>query len=184
MAVFTNFEQLDDLIFFSEFIKSHYEENDWNGVLEPVGVKPLADRNRLTLAHELYKSNLSEVRVRLHSQNPDHYKRAACLLDALNRAQVMQGFEYGGHSRESLEAGGILGLSHDDCQFRIKFLDFFEGNGNQLIAFDAAFRCCQTYEESDKPYSPNYLENMVHYLGEYDAQNVGSLYMIFKSYWV
>ncbi|MGM4991300.1 hypothetical protein [Tardiphaga sp. 841_E9_N1_2] len=181
MAEFENFEQLDDEAFFVEFVTEHFKDA-WDEIVSQVGLSPIVDETRVRFAFETYKNNLSEIRVRLHSQNPDHYKRGAALLDALNRAQVIQDVEYDGVLITTLQDYSAHGLSHADCEYRLKFIEFYENNSNQAMAFDIAMRCCQAYEDEVKPYSPNYLENMVHYLCENDDQNVGSLYMVLKSY--
>lgn len=182
MADFERFEQLDTKEFFVEFVTEHFS-SAWAEVTQAVGLTPVVDNDRVEFAYETYINNLNEIRVRLHSQNPDHYKRAAALLDALNRAEVIQDLEYDGVLKSSLEDNTAIGLSYDDCQFRLKFINFYETSANQIMAFDLAFRCCQAYEAGEVRYSPNYLENMAHYLLENTDQNVQSLYMIFKSYW-
>ncbi|PPQ16325.1 hypothetical protein CV770_26630 [Bradyrhizobium sp. AC87j1] len=182
MAEFERFEQLDAKDFFVEFVTQHFS-TAWVEVTAPVGLSPVVDQERVEFAYETYINNLNEIRVRLHSQNPDHYKRAAALLDALNRAEVIQDLEYDGVLKSALEDNTAIGLSYHDCQYRLKFIDFYEASANQVMAFDLAFRCCQAYEAAEVKYSPNYLENMVHYLCENTDQNVQSLYMIFKSYW-
>jgi hypothetical protein len=182
MAKFEQFEQLDDEAFFVEFVTEHFEKA-WEEVTQQVGIRPVIDSARVKLAYDTYMINVEEIRVKLDSQNPDHYKRAASLLDALNRAQVIQNLEIDGHTYDSLENNTAVGLSYDDCQYRLKFFERFDDSGNQAMAFDVAFRCCEVYEAENRPYNPNYFENMCHYLCENDKENVGSLYMIFKSYW-
>jgi hypothetical protein len=182
MAEFENFEQLDDPDFFKELVTQHFE-NAWKEVADQVGCAPMVDPERVQVACDAYRLNVEEIRVLLDSQNPDHYKRAAALLDALNRAKVIVDYQVDETTVSELEGGTAHGLSYDDCQYRLRFLNYYVENGNQLMAFDLAFRCCQAYEEADRQYTPNYLESMCHYLCEHDSENVDSLYMIFKSYW-
>jgi hypothetical protein len=107
------------------------------------------------------------------------------LLDALNRAQVIEDVEFDQARIDELESGLLHGLSHDDCQHEIKLIklfEFFGNNGNEGMAFDLAFRCCQTYETADKNYGPHFFESMIHHLCEHDG-NIGALYLIFKGYW-
>jgi hypothetical protein len=182
MAEFENFEQLDDPTFFKKLVTEHFEKA-WEEVVKPVGCTPVVDPDRVQVAYDAYRLSVEEMKVLLASQNPDHYKRGAALLDALNRTKVVVDIEVDGELVSELEANTIHGLSYDDCQYRLKFITFLEQNCNQAMAFDLAFRCCQAYEDRDLAYTPNYLENMCHYLCENDSENVDSLYMIFKSYW-
>jgi hypothetical protein len=185
MTDFENFEQLDDKDFFVRLVTDHYE-HAWEEVNSQVGVTPIVSRERVEYAFETYHNNIAEIRVRLASQNPDHYKRAASLLDALNRAQVVTELEFNLDVLESLEQNTAVGLSHGDCQYRLKYVNFLETSCNQAMAFDLSFRCCQAYEpeENAKHYSPNYLENMCHYLCHHDDKNVGSLYLMLYSYFI
>jgi hypothetical protein len=181
MAVFKNFEQLDDKEFFVELVTDHHQ-HAWTEVNSQVGVTPVVSSERVEYAFETYHNNIVEIRVRLASQNPDHYKRAAALLDALNRAQIVTELEYDMSVLEGLEQNTAVGLSHGDCQYRLKYVNFLETSCNQAMAFDLSFRCCQAYEKAAKGYSPNYLENVCHYLCHHDDKNVGSLYLILYSY--
>lgn len=182
MVVFTRFEELDEEAFFVELVCGHYQ-NTWVEVTEQVGLTPVVDAGRAKLAFGAYAQNLREIKALLHSQNPDHYKRAAALLDVLNRTEVITGIELDDPLLQSFKDHTAHGLSNADCEYRLKFVQFYEEYCNQLMAFDLAFRCCAAYERSDKPYNPNYLENMTHYLKEHTRANVDALYMIFKSYW-
>ncbi|MGD0331953.1 MAG: hypothetical protein ABSA90_01715 [Xanthobacteraceae bacterium] len=182
MPVFLRFEHLDNEAHFVEVVCTHLRDA-WTEVTAPVGLTPAVDAERAKLAFGAYTQTLKEITKLLHSQNPDHYKRAAALLDALNRTEVITDLELDGPTLESLEDNTALGLSVDDCKFRLKFVRFYSEYCNQLMAFDLAFRCCAAYEKTDIPYNPNYLENMCHYLKEHAHPNVDALYMIFKSYW-
>ena len=74
-------------------------------------------------------------------------------------------------------------MSYDDAQHELKLFHFLGNNGNEAMAFDFAFRCCQTYEKSDKEYGPHFFETMIHYLCGYDGRDVGGLHLIFKGFW-
>jgi hypothetical protein len=181
MAVFERFEQLDDETAFTAVVLEHYRDG-WTALTAEVGCNPVLDEARIKLAFGAYTQTLNEIRQLLHSQNPDHYKRAAALLDALNRNEIIRELETDPDYIVSLEGNTAHGLSFDDCQFRLKFIDFYGEYCNQLMAFDLAFRCCAAYEAQIKTYSPNYLENMCHYLKA--QRSINSLYMIFKSCWL
>jgi hypothetical protein len=181
MAVFERFEQLDDEGFFTGLVLEHYRDG-WIELTAKVGCVPVIDADRIKLAFGAYTQTLNEIKNLLHSQNPDHYKRAAALLDALVRAELITELNVDPAYYSSLEDNSAHGLSYDDCQFRLKFIEFYKEYCNQLMAFDLAFRCCAVYESAKKVYSPNYLENMCHYLKA--QRTVNSLNMIFKSVWL
>lgn len=183
MVTFTRFEELEDAKFFEAFVTEHYAKDGWSDVIGAPGVTLVLDKDRVRFAFETYHNNLAELRLKVDSANPDHFKRAACLLDALNRASPMKDLQYGDNLVSDLVTGMAFGLSKGDCDYRAEYVRYMWDYGNQIIAFDLAFRCCQTYERANRPYSPNYLENVAHYLSENEGKNVESLYMIFKTYW-
>lgn len=182
MVDFAEFAQLDDEGFFTALVTEHFTKG-WETLHGALGKIPVVDAERVKFAFNTYKNNVEEVAVRLDSKNPDHYKRAACLLDALNRAEVIQDWETNDEYLASLEDGTAFGLSYDDCQYRLKFIRNYCDLGNQMMAFDLAFRCCETYEDAPRPYTPNFFENIIHYLADHCQKNVGSLYMVLKAYW-
>jgi hypothetical protein len=182
MVKFTKFEDLDDEGFFAALVTEHFTNSNWSDVFAPVGVEPIVDSERVKFAFEVYQNNLKELRLKVHSNNPDHLKRAACLLYALTRAEIITDMNYNGDLVSSLEEGTALGLSHDDCQHRYRFVEYIYRNGNYVLPFDLTFRCCQVYEDRKKPYTFNYLEHVTRFL-EVGNADVESLHMLLTSYW-
>jgi hypothetical protein len=194
MPDFKSFRDLDDVGLFTQIITDHFT-HAWDEVTGAVSVTPVVSEERVGFAFELYQANLKALRLKVPSQDPDHYKRSACLLDALIHAQVIEDVTYDQGRIDELESGMMHGVNYDEAQEEVarikvegqamllKLFEFFGHNANEGMAFDLAFRCCQTYETADRPYGPHYFESVIHYLCEYDGGDIGGLYLIFKGYW-
>jgi hypothetical protein len=184
MAKFTRFEDLDDPKAFGEIVTAHFT-TAWDQITGAIKATPTVSKDRVSWAFERYQNNLKAFRLRVPSQNPDHYKRAACFLDALVQAQVIEEVEFDQQRCDELESGLAFGMSYDDMQYELrglKLFEFFGNNGNEGMAFDLAFRCCQTYETENKRYGAHFFESMIRHLGDSDG-SISGLYLIFKAYW-
>jgi hypothetical protein len=182
MTTFSRFEELDDPDFFVMVVTEHFA-NSWGEVTGAVKVTPVVSGDRVALAYDIYQSELKEIRLLVPSRKPDHYKRAACLLHALVRAQVVEDVDYDTAYVEELESGMMMGVTYAHAQSELKLFEFLGNNGNEAMAFDFAFRCCQVYETSTKEYGENFFQTMVRHLCAYDGRDVHGLHLIFKAFW-
>jgi hypothetical protein len=184
MPKFTDFKQLDDEAFFVEFVKDHFE-NGWQSVSKASRSRVLTFPDLIKLAHARYIINLKQYTVALRSENPDHYKRAAALLHALYVTSVTSPIavvEWESEVQRLRDRDGV-GVSHGDAEYWNNFTNYYEEYCNPMLAFDLAFRCCDTYESSVRPYNKDYLDNICYYMAENTEISVASFVMIFKSYW-
>ena len=134
---------------------------------------------RVKLAHGQYVQNLDKLKVLLKSSNPDHYKRAGSLLHCLYQTDVISRIDLES-SADDLEAG-FTRVPKFDADHIAAFVHFYESYHNQFHAFDLAFRCCAAYEQDNKRYDFDYLQNMCRYLNGQSNLSLETFFMLFKS---
>lgn len=173
-----SFHDLDDLASFKKIVTDHH-----TGFVGEVGVLSAnvnVDAERLDVAHSIYMSNVQTFQVLLGGGDPDNYKRAASLLQALYASKVIT--EYSGSSdAEDAETGWNLRYSHADVQSDLNALKFYEIYHNEAAAFDLAFRCCDLYEDEVHSYDEDYAACICNYLKANKNLSVESFFMLFKS---
>lgn len=172
------FRDLEDKQFFVDFVRARYltGPSEINAVMNH---KHVLDDGRLDYAYAEYMQNVSQFAVLLHSENPDHYKRAGALLHALYQSKIVTdlGLE---SSAEELEAG-FTRVNVGDAQHVLKFVAFYEEFHNQMLAFNVAYQCCAAYEKEPRDYGFDYLHNVCRYLKANNNLSVDSLFLLFKS---
>lgn len=184
MLKFTAFEDLHDPAFFVQFVKERYEEG-WSRIAQVSQSKVVTDPELIKLAYDQYVLNLKQYTVALRSKNPDQYKRAGALLHALYvtaATSPIASIEWGKEVNRLTDHEAV-GVSHGDAEYWNDFVNYYEEYANLVLAFDLAFRCCDTYEAATLKYTKDYLDNIAYYMAENTEISVGSFVMIFKSFW-
>lgn len=172
------FQKFEDKEFFCTFIRDRYLGGPAE-IKSVMGHKHTLDESRLEYAYGEYVQNVAKFAVLLHSENPDHYKRAGALLHALYQSKIVT--ELGLESTsEELEAG-FTRVHVGDAEHILPFVAFYEEFHNQMLAFDVAYRCCASYEDAPREYDFDYLHNVCRYLKANNNLSVDSLFMMFKS---
>lgn len=179
-AVFTKFEDLNDRARFVEIVKNHLL-NGWPESYDASKCKVTVDDKRIDLAYSTYALSLETYTVALQSQNPDQYKRAAALLHAIYETKPIVKIEWD-HDKEYYRDFSNVGVSYGDSQHWENYFTWFEEYSNYAVGFDLAFRCCSVYEDEQKVYSTDYLDNMCYYMATNSSISVASFVMIFKSF--
>jgi hypothetical protein len=173
-----NFLDFDDPPTFKAIVMEHH-----TSFVSEVGMlkaNVIVDESRVDAAFSQYDAHVKHFGVLLNGGGPDHYKRAASLLTALNSAKVIVSYEATPESDDA-EVGWMLGYSHDDLKDDVDAIRFYETYHNEAAAFDLAFRCCDFYEEHPHLYDENYAATICNYLKYNTNLNVESLYMILRS---
>lgn len=181
MPVFKCFEQLDDNGFFTDFVKDQFE-NGWPRVPTVSNSRLITDPELVELASKRYRVNIDHYSGTLKSKNPDHYKRAGALLHALYIEKPVKELIWD-QQVERLKDVEAVGVSYGDADYWNRFTEWYGENCCHMMAFDLAFRCCQTHEGRDKQYNQDFLNNMCYYMTTNTNINVGSFVMILKAYW-
>lgn len=174
----TTFTDLDDLVSFKRIVREHHASFITEiGVLT---VDVVIDEQRLEVAHRIYASNVDQFSVLLGGGNPDQYKRAASLLDALNTSKVIVKYEATSDT-EDAETGWKLGYSHNDLQDDLNAYLFYEHYHNEAAAFDLSFRFCDIYEPDEHNYDTEYAATVCNYLKNNNNLSMESFFIMFKS---
>ncbi|WP_156394096.1 hypothetical protein [Methylobacterium sp. Leaf94] len=177
------FNRLEDEGFFQEFIRNHFE-NVPGQVITDFGCTNKVDAERIKYAYIEYMQSIKGYTVLLHSENPDHYKRAGALMQALYKSKIITEVEFTDSDYgdlDAVEADHVLGLSYDDAQDMTRLPRFYREYHNQLLSFDIAYLCCASYEDEPRGFDINYLHNMCFYLWRNEDLSVDSCAMIFRS---
>ena len=152
MAEFANFAQLDDENTFIEIVCDHYK-SAFKDFANYADCTPTINIDLVKFAHKEYLQNISTFVLRLDSKNPDQYKRAGSLLHALYQADAVIDVIFNDEKLNKLEMNQEVGVSYGDAEYKIKAVEFYRTYTNEILEFDLAFRCCDTYEPSRKGYS-------------------------------
>jgi hypothetical protein len=83
---------------------------------------------------------------------------------------------------ERLRNFDSVGVSHGDAEYWNNFTHYYDEYCTQMLSWDLAFRCCDTYEPGENKYNKDFLNNVVYYMTENSNINVGSFVMMFKAY--
>ncbi len=172
------FRALEDEAFFVDFVREQYVKGP-NEISSVMWHKHVTDDDRIRYAFGEYTQNVSKFAVLLHSENPDHYKRAGALLHALYQSEIITALNLESNSDE-LEAG-FTRVNVGDAEHVLPFVKFYEEFANQMAAFNLAYRCCAAYEENPRDYDFDYLHNVCRYLKANNNLSVDSLFILFKS---
>lgn len=184
MLEFKEFSQLSDPDFFVQFVKEQYEEG-WVRLAKVSKSKVVTNPDLIRLAYDGYMLNLKQYTVALRSKNPNHYKRAGALLHCLYvnaAASPIAHIEWGSDVSRLTDYDAV-GVSYGDAEYWNNFVNYYDEYANLILAFDLAFRCCDTYEGAILRYDKDYLDNMAYYMAENTEISVASFVMIFKSFW-
>lgn len=172
------FVSLEDEDFFVDFVGAFFRHAP-EEISAVMRCRNKVDMDRLKYAFDLYKQNIERFAVLLKSSNPDHYKRAGALLQALLEAKAVSDVDLESNSDE-LESG-YTRVHLGDAEHILPFVKFYETYFNEMMAFDLAYRCCAAYEECPREYDFDYLHNVCRYLKINANLPVDSLFMLFKS---
>lgn len=174
------FEQLEDREFFKTFVAGFFSRipHEMDAVLE---CEVSVDEEKLDLAFDQYAENVAYFRARVFSENPDHYKRAGALLQALCEHNVIGSISFVA-SLDSIETGfSPLGINHSESSKAMPFARFFEEYANEMNSFIFTYRCCATYEKKPRTYDIDYLNTMCVFLKSETNQSAENTFLIFKS---
>lgn len=171
------FSELDDEARFCAFIKEKFSRAPTE-IAALMHCEPVLDDERIRYAFNEYQQALKRFSIYLHSENPDHYKRAGALMYALAQADVIVGLGLESTSEE-LEAG-FTRVHKGDADFVLKFVKFYEDFHNEAYAFQVAFRCCAAYEKDPREIDEDYVLNICRWL-KCDQVTVDACFIAFKS---
>lgn len=173
------FALLDDEQGFCEFIREKFSRapGEITGIMR---CEHVLDQARIRFAFNEYKQSLSKFSVFLHSENPDHYKRAGALLSALIQSDVITELKLES-SADDLE-GGFSRVTKADADYVFPFVRFYETYYNEAAAFQVAYRCCAAYEAEPREFDVDYFYNVCRYLRADKANfSQDAAFMLFKS---
>ena len=172
------FRQIEGEEQFKKLVRDHHTT-----FVSEIGIlkaKVAIDEDRLGVAFEKYTANVSTFKVLIDSSEPDHFKRAGALLEALYSSQVITVFEPSSETEDKM-CGLYLGYSHDDVQHDMPLWNFYDQYHNQAAAFDLAFRCCDHYEVEPHGYEQEYAETICNYLKSNSSLALETMFLLFKS---
>jgi hypothetical protein len=172
------FEDLNDQSKFCDLVGSHFSQAP-HEISAVMACAHTLSPERVEYAYGEYKQNINKFAVLLHSENPDHYKRAGALLHALNSSKIVVAVDLES-SAEDLETG-FTRVQMGDANHILHFVKFYNEYYNQALAFDFAYRCCAAYETNPRTYDFDYLHNVCRYLKAQPNVSVDSCFILFKS---
>lgn len=176
-GIFKSLEQEDQ---FCGYVAGHFASAP-AAVIKDFPCTHVLSTERIKYSYGEYRQNIKTYSVLLHSENPDHYKRAGALLHALYRSKIITDVKFD-PSKEEVESNFAHGISYGEAQELVKFPIFYEDYHNQLMSFDLAYQCCAAYEPKNPPgYDFGYLYNVCHYLWKNKDLTVDSLSILFRS---
>jgi len=181
MPKFQHFKQLEDPAFFHAFVTETYQAS-WEPLTKAADCELVIDQSLVRLAHTTYMANLGQYTERLHSANPDHFKRAGSLLHALYKTGPVTDVKWS-RQVDDLRTNLTLGTTHAEAEEWDKFYKFFDDYWNEAMAFDLAYRCCQVFVRTKKEYDYDFLHNVCYYMKENTDISVGSFIMMLKAFW-
>ena len=118
-----SFRDLDELDSFKEIVTGHH--TTFVGEIGVLKADVTVDPDRLAVAHSIYLSNVQTFQVLLGGGDPDNYKRAAALLEALYTSKVITSY-CGSAESDDAETGWGLRYSHADVENDLNALKFYE----------------------------------------------------------
>jgi hypothetical protein len=139
------------------------------------------DDARLDYAHNAYVQGVQRFSVVLESGDPDHYKRAGALLNALYLSRPI----VSARPTEDIESVDTIctpiGVSYHDSELGLAFAQLYSDHHNELTAFALSYDCCRLYEDSPTEIDLEYVKTACVYLQNNGNLSVESLFMLFKS---
>jgi hypothetical protein len=172
------FDELNDQATFKKYLIEHFTKAP--NELTLLTCTNQIDEARVDYAFGEYQQNLEKFSVLLKSKNPDHYKRAGALLHALYQSDIVTATKFDQQELDDLETGFMM-VSHGDAQHMLSFIDFYLENHNQILAFDFAYQCCDSYEKEPCAYDIDYLLNVCRFQKANPNMPVDVFFMLFKS---
>jgi hypothetical protein len=174
------FTKLEEEKFFIKFVGDFFNDipRELSSIFEcTVVVEP----KRLDFAYRAYKQNIEKIALQLFSENPDHYKRAGALLQALQASSIIDGVDFVAEL-DDIECGfSPIHMRQHDTVKEMPFARFFENYANEMNSFILAYRCCAAYEPQPRRYDNDYLHVICVFLKGDKNHSVETLFMIFKS---
>jgi len=139
------------------------------------------DEARVAYAHNAYMQGVQRFSVVLDSGDPDHYKRAGALLDALYISRPID-WAIPEEDMESVDTLATpLGVSYKESEESLAFSRLYSSFHNELTAFALAYDCCRQYEESPTPIDIEFVKTVCVYLSNNGNLSVESVFILFKS---
>lgn len=175
------FVSLEGESFFKDFVRASFEAvpNEMAPIFE---CEVIVDEPRLDYAYKAYKQNIAQLVLQLYSEDPDHYKRSAALLQALHASGGVIGELKFVADLDDIECGfAPIHMRHADTVREMPFARFYEQYANELNEFILSYRCCASYDDEPRRYDLDYLHNICVFLSSETNHTVESLFMIFKS---
>lgn len=174
------FTSLEDEAYFKDFVRASFSAiPDEMGSIFDCTVE--IEEKRLDYAYRAYKQNIAQLALQLFSETPDHYKRAASLLQALHASGGVMEVSFA-CALDDIECGfSPIHMRYGDTVKEMPFARFYEQYANEMNEFVLAYRCCAAYEPKPRRYDLDYLHNICVFLSSEANHSVESLFMIFKS---
>lgn len=174
------FTKLNDKTFFVEFVGEFFSRipDEMGSIFE---CKVEVDAKRLEYAYREYQQNIDKLSLQLFSEDPDHYKRAGALLQALHSAAIITDVTFV-DDLDSIECGfSPIHMHYNDTVKDMPFARFFDQYANEMNEFILAYRCCAMYDSAPRPYDIDYLHVVCVFLSGERNHSVEALFVIFKS---
>jgi hypothetical protein len=170
--------ELNDKDFFKAVVQARFEKAA-KDLLPLIDCAHTLDDKRIDFAYDEYKQNVNQFTALLGSQDPDHYKRSGALLHALYKSEIVTGVDFT-PDKDEIDSG-FTRIQYADGQHTVTMIDFYEEFHNQLVAFDLAYDCCASYEDSPSDYDFDFLRNACFYLKNNSSLCLDTCFMFFRS---
>jgi hypothetical protein len=172
------FLELDKKSFFTATVKKRFELAA-DKLLPLIDCTHEIDDARVEFAYGEYRQNINQFAVLLQSEDPDHYKRAGALMHALYKSEIVTALCYS-PDKDEID-GGLTRLQYHDGQHTIGMIDFYNEYHNEMVAFDLAYDCCASYEETPVGYDFEFLHNACRYLKSNSSLCLDTCFMFFRA---
>ena len=123
-----------------------------------------------------YIAGVQRFAARLHSQDPDHRKRASALIRAIVVSQLVRGSEMNTTDLQHLEAG--LVANKEEVQ---RFALFYSTLHKEILPLEVAFRCCSLYERAPRMPTFARIHDACLYLRHHQNVDVEACFLLFNS---
>lgn len=175
------FEKLQDEEYFKQFVTSYFDAVPAQ-VADILECTIEIDPELVAFAYGEYVQNIDRFAARLHSSNPDHYKRAGALLYSLYQSRIITGVAYNG-DLDDIECGmGPVQIHAGDVSAEdLSFARFYSEFHNEMVSFIFAFQCCAAYEEEERSFDFDFLHNMCAYMSNNTNLSLETFFIIFKA---
>jgi len=175
------FQKLEDAAYFKQFVTGYFAAVPAQ-IADILECSIEVDPELVDYAHGEYVQNIGRFALRLHSGNPDHYKRAGALLHALYQSRVIKSVSFNGNL-DDIECGmGPVQIHAGDVSAEeLSFARFYGEFHNEMVAFIFACQCCAAYEPEPTSYDFDFLHTMCVYMSNNANLSLETFYMIFKA---